>query len=294
MSRRPTASAALPPTPASTSSKTSVRGETFFFVAGRADASLERQSHARQLAAGGDLVQGLQLLAEVGRDQERDRVDPALGPFRRLRGLDADPDAGLFHGQRRQFLLDTFAELDRGFLAAGREFLGRGFVGLGESSDFFLQGVPAVVRGFHRRQVGADFLEEREHLLNRRSILALELFEGGQPVFHLIQTSGIGLQLAQVVAKGMRGFLRARSSPAGAAREFLARSRRYAPVLPGAWRSADLRGCTGRIFVQRGISAAGQFLQPDDVAQYAALIFELGVLTGLGRDRLDFLALERP
>ena len=57
---------------------------------------------------------------------------------------------------------------------------------------------------------------------------------------------------------------------------------------------ADLRGGAGGIFVQRGVSAAGQLLQPDHVAQHAALIFEFGVLAGLGRDRLDFLALERP
>ena len=143
------------------------------------------------------MSRGFSSSPEVGRDQERDRVGPALGPFRRVQiGHDADLDAGLFHGQRRQFLLDTLAELDRGFLALGRELLGRGFVGLRESGDFFLQGVPAVVRGFHGRQVGADFLEEREHLLDRRSILALELFEGGQPVFHFVETSGIGLQLA--------------------------------------------------------------------------------------------------
>ena len=78
--RRPTASAALPPTPASISSKTSVGRLVWLVRGGRA--GFERQSDARQFPARGDLFERLRLLA---RDWAKSESRPRRRPCRTRR-----------------------------------------------------------------------------------------------------------------------------------------------------------------------------------------------------------------
>ena len=126
------------------------------------------------------------------------------------------------------------------------------------------------------------------------AVFAFQLFERGQPVFYLVETSWIGLQLVYVAPERVRSLLQGDRRGLELRQDLLRALINAGEFLQPLGDRAHLRGGAVGIFVQRGISAAGQFLQPDHVAQHAALVFELGVLTGLGRDRLDFLALERP
>ena len=63
-------------------------------------------------------------------------------------------------------------------------------------------------------------------------------------------------------------------------------SRRWQPCAIARWRSP--------VFVKRGVGGARSFLQPDHVAQDAALVFKLCVFAGLRSHGLDFIALKGP
>ena len=110
--RAPTAFAVCPPMPASTSSKTSVRCG----VEARRSAH-DREHHARELAARGDLAQRPGGHAGVRGDHELDRVGAARAPARA--SLELDLEARVLHRQRAQLLDDRLGEPGRRLAAGG-------------------------------------------------------------------------------------------------------------------------------------------------------------------------------
>ncbi len=101
----PTTVATRPPMPASTSSK-----------------CLQRQHHARQLAAGDDLRQRPWLLANVGRQEEFAGVDAGLAPLPfRFSAEQAQFEGGLFHRQVGELGFDGPAKRLGGLVTTHRE-----------------------------------------------------------------------------------------------------------------------------------------------------------------------------
>ncbi len=153
---------------------------------------------------------------------------------------------------------------------------------------------PPLVCGFHGGDLRANVVEERQDLLRARAVLALQAVERGEAVLDFLQTRRVGFEMGEVIPHRVRGFV---DGDGGGAEAFAH------PVQPRVdaaqffefpHRCAKLRdGGLGGI-VKGSPGGVGGFFQTRGVLQDAPLLIERGVLAGLRRDRLDFLALEVP
>ena len=183
----PTARAVLPPTPASTSSKTTVGAPP----ARRRDAH-QRQHHARELAAGGDLAQPPGRHARLGAIMSSTESAPR-GPNRAAAALGAgsrspsdDLERGLRHRQRRQLRAHRPLELARRLAARSTAASSPG------ASSSAVRRVELRLEPRGRllgvRQplvLGAAALGVREHGGDRATVLSLQPREQLEPLLDL-------------------------------------------------------------------------------------------------------------
>ena len=177
----------------------------------------EGELDPRELAARRDLRERTGRLARVRREGERHRVDSG-GPERdglasrreRARGIgpagDLDREGRAQEREVREVRLDGLPEPGRRrrarlreperLLAVGRERLLRGILGLPQGAFEVGELVALPAEG------GAPL----DHLGERRTVLALELREGVQPLDDEREARGIGFQLLEV-ARGFEGDL---------------------------------------------------------------------------------------
>ena len=203
-SRSPTARAVWPPTPASTSSKTSVRDSPA--PATVISASMTRDSSppdaASRMGAAGTPGLGASRnstrSAPVGAD-----LLPRFEDHLELRPL---------HRERRQLLADALGELRRGLLSRGRDLL-RQPVALGERlRERRLRTLGLDLRVRQPGVLLAAALGVREHRGDAPAVLALEPVVEVEPLLDDVEPAGLRLERVGVAAQ-----LRARGPPPRAA-----------------------------------------------------------------------------
>ena len=164
------------------------------------------QHDARQLAAGGDLRQRPQRLADVGGHQEADGVQAVF--LRRLLRKLAD-EADLRHIELHELGGDLTLQALRGrFAGFGqcRALLQQRFLQAGE---LFLQLLDAVGGEFHLVELPFRFFQKCQNILHAAAVFALELMERIEPLFDLLElVRGVGqivFFVAQLVGDVLRG-----------------------------------------------------------------------------------------
>ena len=164
------------------------------------------QHDARQLAAGGDLRQRPQRLADVGGHQEADGVQAVF--LRCLLRKLAD-EADLRHIELHELGGYLTLQALRGrFAGFGqcRALLQQRFLQAGE---LFLQLLDAVGGEFHLVELPFRFFQKCQNILHAAAVFALELMERIEPLFDLLElVRGVGqivFFVAQLVGDVLRG-----------------------------------------------------------------------------------------
>ena len=166
---------------------------------------LHGQHNAGQLAAGGDLVDGLQLLAQVGGHEEPHLIH--TGGIQRLLGK-VHLKADLAHIQLPQLRQDGLGQRLTGGLAGGGQLL-RGLAGgLLRLGAVLLQPGQRVARVGNVVQLLTTVVQIRQHVLHRRAVLLFQAVELIQPALHLVQFVGGEIEVLPLLRHGKGDVIR--------------------------------------------------------------------------------------
>src|SRR5690625_356928 len=168
---------------------------------------LDGQADSAQLAPRGDPAEGQQRAAGSGAQQKFDPLQPSRVGQGFLPGRQRRDKATALHGQGLQLLFDLAAQGGCRLVAELAEPVGVAAPVGGQPAAAVLQFCQAVVALFEAAQFGPEAGVQGRQFLGLDAVLARQLIQGAQPLFHLVQASRIQLEVIHEVPQAAGGFL---------------------------------------------------------------------------------------